>query len=187
MSSVTIPTEKELRERPFVTLNFVVVGGSPSHRHDLCQQLVALSAESEFLHCTAASFGSVEELAKGVSEITENVLCVVVVDMTSVLDCESLEKWLVGLHKLQFFGKVCIAIYNVHRASERICSTEFIHAVRTKHRPTPIFFHGPDKAKWHVLAASILRWGEIAAGLRGEVTVQYLETVIKQPDDAEDT
>ncbi|XP_077489916.1 uncharacterized protein LOC144100882 isoform X2 [Amblyomma americanum] len=112
MSSVTIPTEKELRERPFVTLNFVVVGGSPSHRHDLCQQLVALSAESEFLHCTAASFGSVEELAKGVSEITENVLCVVVVDMTSVLDCESLEKWLVGLHKLQFFGKVCIAIYN---------------------------------------------------------------------------
>lgn len=182
MSRITIPSQKDLRESSFVTLNFAVVGGKPSLRDDLCQQLVELSAESEFRHCTAAGFGSMKELTEGGPKVTENALSVVVVDTTSASNCTSINEWLMALHELQFFGKVCIAVYNVHRVSESTCSTEFLQGVRMKHRPTPIFFHGPDKTKWRPLVASILRWGEIAAGLRGEVTMQYLGNVMKQPD-----
>lgn len=43
----------------------------------------------------------------------------------------------------------------------------------------PVFHEGPDKEKYRHYVERILRWGEIAAGLRGNVTLQSLRSDLR--------
>lgn len=172
-------THDKLKQKPCLTLNFAVVGADNRLNTALCNKLVKLSVKPEFRHCTAACFGSAEELA-GVPITATPSLSVVVLDVASYTSFKDVRPWLETLRNLQYFDRVCIAVYNAHRVSQRAVSAQSLHELQIQVSPVPVFFHGPDKEKWQPLVSTILRWGEIAAGLRGSMTMQCLRGLMQQ-------
>lgn len=173
------PIRDKLKQRPFVTLNIAVAGAGKLSKTTLRDQLVKLSEKPEFRLCRAACFESAEELA-GVPVTETPLLCVVVLDVASLTSFKDVRPWLEALRNLHCFDRVCIAVYNAHRVSEYAVSAQSILELQKEVSPVPVFFHGPDKEKWQPLVSTILHWGEIAAGLRSDVTMQFLRGLMQQ-------
>ncbi|XP_037570710.1 uncharacterized protein LOC119452828 [Dermacentor silvarum] len=180
-NAISLYMSKGLRNSPFLTMRFAVVGVDRQMRETLCDQLVKLSEWPEFRPCTSNSFESVEALGE-VPSIQNNLLCVVILDITSLMSCTSVNSWLESLRNQQCTSRVCVIVHNAHKVAEYAYPADYIQNLRTQKPSILLLFHGLDQGKWQPLVAQVLRWGEIASGFRGSMTTQYLRSVLQPLD-----
>lgn len=172
---------KGLRNSPFLAMKFAVVGEDQQMCETLCDQLVKLSEWPEFRPCTSNSFRSVEELEE-VPSIQNNLLCVIILNITSLTGYTSVNRWLESLRNQQCTSRVCVIVHNADKVAEHACPADYIQNLRIQNPSTLFLNHGLDQRKWQSHIVQVLRWGEIATGLRGSMTTQYLRS-IPQPLD----
>ncbi|XP_049515268.1 uncharacterized protein LOC119436356 isoform X1 [Dermacentor silvarum] len=110
-NAISLYMSKGLRHSPFLAMRFAVVGVDREMRETLCDQLVKLSEWPEFRPCTSNSFESVEALGE-VPSIQNNLLCVVILDITSLMSCTSVNSWLESLRNQQCTSRVCVIVHN---------------------------------------------------------------------------
>lgn len=165
-----------VRQAPFLTMKFAVIGVDKAMREMLRDQLVKLSEWAEFRPCTTDAFDSLEMLAE-LPSIQNDLLCVVILDVASLVSCTSATAWLESLRKEQCANRVCVVVYNAHKVAQHAYHPDDILNLRMQEPHITFLFHGPDEGKWQSVVSSVLRWGEIAAGLRGNLTMQYLKSV----------
>ncbi|XP_054923618.1 uncharacterized protein [Dermacentor andersoni] len=145
-------------------------------RETMCDQLVKLSEWPEFRPCTSNSFKSVEALEE-VPSIQNNLLCVIILDITSLTSCTSVNRWLESLRNQQCTSRVCVIVHNADKVAKYACPADYIQNLRRQNPSILFLFHGLDQRKWQSDIVQVLRWGEIATGLRGSMTTQYLRSV----------
>ncbi|KAL1423371.1 hypothetical protein MTO96_021132 [Rhipicephalus appendiculatus] len=152
------------RQSSFLAMKFALLGVDKAMRETLCGQLVKFDR-----------FESLEALDE-LPSVQNNLLCVVILDVTSLLSCTSVTMWLESLRKEQCANRVCVVVYN-----------DYIKDLRMQEPHMTFLFHGPDEGKWQPLVSSILRWGEIAAWTSRKrddaVPEELLSTHFKQRGD----
>lgn len=169
-----------------VVMKFAVIGVDKAMRDTLRGQLIKLAEWPEFRPCTVEVYECLEMLAEPPS-VQNNMLCVIMLDVTSFTSCTSVTSWLESLREEQCADRVCVVIYNAHKVSQHACNPDYIKNLRKQLPQITCLFHGPDEDKWQSLVSSVLRWGEIAFGLRGSVTMQYLQSVIRHTSSSAET
>ncbi|KAH6943108.1 hypothetical protein HPB50_016012 [Hyalomma asiaticum] len=180
-NAIAVDMSTGVRDSPLLTMKIAVFGVDKAVRDTLCDRLAKLSEWAEFRPCTSNSFESLELLPEAPS-IQNNFLCVLILDITSSASCMSVNTWLESLRSQSCSSRVCVVVYNAHKVAEYALPPYYIRNMRKQEPRITFLFHGPDEEKWQSLVAAILRWGEIAAGLRGNVTVQYLRSVLQRPN-----